>query len=107
MTDRKKPSAALWITVALVVALMAYPLSFGPACWIASHCGQNQLIFESAYIPLIWIANRKPSAWDLLRPYAKCGMPDDGLIYLPQCGDSGSYFIDRDRFFVLGRLRRR
>jgi hypothetical protein len=30
---RKHPSVAFWITVALVAVLVAYPLSFGPACW--------------------------------------------------------------------------
>ena len=33
-SSRKPPSATFWITVALVVALAAYPLSFGPACWL-------------------------------------------------------------------------
>jgi hypothetical protein len=33
MTSRKHPSAAFWVTVVVVVALVAYPLSFGPACW--------------------------------------------------------------------------
>jgi len=32
--DRKPPStSAVWITVALLAVLVAYPLSFGPACW--------------------------------------------------------------------------
>jgi hypothetical protein len=35
MTDRKKPTAGFWITVALVAVLVLYPLSFGPACWLA------------------------------------------------------------------------
>jgi len=30
---RSHSSAAFWITVALVVLLVGYPLSFGPACW--------------------------------------------------------------------------
>jgi hypothetical protein len=34
MTDRKKPGVAFWASVVLVTAL-AYPLSFGPACWLA------------------------------------------------------------------------
>ena len=33
MTSRQ-PSAAFWITVALVAVLVGYPLSFGPACWL-------------------------------------------------------------------------
>ena len=31
MTDRKKPGVAFWATVVVVVVLVAYPLSFGPA----------------------------------------------------------------------------
>jgi hypothetical protein len=34
MTDRKKPGVAFWVTV---VALVGYPLSFGPACWWLSN----------------------------------------------------------------------
>jgi hypothetical protein len=33
--DRKHPSAGFWITVALVAALVGYPLSFGPWLWVA------------------------------------------------------------------------
>jgi hypothetical protein len=34
MTDdpKKKPTAGFWVTVGLLVALVAYPLSFGPVC---------------------------------------------------------------------------
>ena len=35
-SDRKKPGVAFWATVVVVVGLMAYPLSFGPACWLTS-----------------------------------------------------------------------
>ncbi len=33
MTDRKKPGVTFWATVAVVVALVAYPLSIGPVMW--------------------------------------------------------------------------
>jgi hypothetical protein len=33
MTHDRHPSAAFWITVALIAVLVGYPLSFGPACW--------------------------------------------------------------------------
>jgi hypothetical protein len=33
MTSRKQPGVAFWATVVVVVALVGYPLSFGPACW--------------------------------------------------------------------------
>jgi hypothetical protein len=35
-TSRKKPGVAFWATVVVVVVLVAYPLSFGPACWLAA-----------------------------------------------------------------------
>ena len=35
MTSRKKPGVAFWATVVVVVVLM-YPISFGPACWLAN-----------------------------------------------------------------------
>jgi hypothetical protein len=34
MTDRKKPGVGFWATVVVVVVLL-YPISFGPACWSA------------------------------------------------------------------------
>ena len=36
MTERKKSGVAFWAAVVLVVLLVGYPLSFGPACWITS-----------------------------------------------------------------------
>ncbi len=106
MTSGKKPGIAFWATVVLVLVL-AYPLSFGPACWITSRAEWLQPAFEYAFWPLVWAANRTtPASWDLLRPYATCGMPEMGLIPLPECDDSGSYFLDRDRFFVPGSQRR-
>jgi hypothetical protein len=35
-SDRRKPSAGFWITVTLVVVLVAYPLSYGPVVWCES-----------------------------------------------------------------------
>jgi hypothetical protein len=32
--ERKKPGVTFWATVVMVVTLVAYPLSFGPACWL-------------------------------------------------------------------------
>ena len=62
MTSRKPPSAALWITVVLVGALAGYPLSFGPACWLADH--RIAPIHETAaiYRPILIAAYRGPVA---------------------------------------------
>ena len=36
MSNRKKPSAGFWITVALVAILVGYPLSLIPLLWLDS-----------------------------------------------------------------------
>ncbi len=58
-SDRKKPGVAFWATL-LVVVLVAYPLSFGPACWMMSR--GSLPIFPTAYPywPLVVSANAAP-----------------------------------------------
>ncbi len=62
MTSRKQPSAAFWATVVVVVALVAYPLSFGPACWINSRIGRGDQLVANAYQPILSVAWRGPRA---------------------------------------------
>ncbi len=59
MTSRKKPSAGFWITVALV-AVLAYPASFGPACWISSRSGIGGSVVNFAYQPMLGMAFEGP-----------------------------------------------
>jgi len=68
--SRKKPGVAFWATVVLVVAL-AYPVSFGPACWKKKgrkkgpgRPGQDILecpLFSLAFGPACWITSRTNS----------------------------------------------
>lgn len=57
MTDRKKPGVACWASVVLVVVLLGYPLSFGPACWISSRCGKGDEFVSTTYEPLLRMAH--------------------------------------------------
>jgi hypothetical protein len=57
--DRKKPGVAFWATV-VVVVLVAYPLSLGPALWISSHTAPREKSVLIAYRPLAWIIGRSP-----------------------------------------------
>jgi hypothetical protein len=62
-TDRKKPTAGFWITVALVAVLVAYPLSLGPIIWIFGHTSPPLSAFQIAgwiYEPLDWTIKRSP-----------------------------------------------
>jgi hypothetical protein len=61
MTDRKKPGVAFWGTVVLVL-VMAYPLSFGPACWLYSR-SESLEIWETSdriYYPILWACWHAP-----------------------------------------------
>jgi hypothetical protein len=49
--DRKQPGVAFWATVALVVVLVGYPLSFGPACWWFSTTEQLRLACDQINRP--------------------------------------------------------
>ena len=58
-SDRKKPGVAFWATVAVVVVL-AYPLSFGPACWITSRVNIGVPVVNCVYLPILWIRDVSP-----------------------------------------------
>jgi hypothetical protein len=73
--DRKHPSAAFWISVALVAVLVGYPLSFGPACWIASR-SENWKI-STFYWPIQTYVPYCPGGGAAVDWYAKVCMPND------------------------------
>src|SRR6266478_6093011 len=66
-TDRKKPGVTFWATL-VVVALVLYVLSFGPACWLCAHDVLPVRATSIAYWPLLVEARReflgdKPARW--------------------------------------------
>jgi hypothetical protein len=66
VNSRKKPGVAFWATVAVVAALVGYPLSWGPVCWIRSDfLGDADWAMEmyfTIYGPLLWIDERAPDS---------------------------------------------
>lgn len=65
MTEHNHPTAGFWIAVALVVVLLGYPLSFGPACWLCDHGfvkeGDATLAaLRVVYSPIAWIHDHGP-----------------------------------------------
>jgi hypothetical protein len=65
MIDRKHPTAAFWITVALVVVLVGYPLSIGPAWWMTCKMGHSKRMnatFDTIYAPVL-LANENGPGW--------------------------------------------
>jgi hypothetical protein len=72
-----KPTAGFWITVALVAVLVAYPLSFGPACWIVSRINDDEQYFQALYWPIGAMALQADSVERLVRWYGELAIPDE------------------------------
>jgi hypothetical protein len=73
--EQKKGGAAFWLTVAMVAALIAYPVLFGPACYL---CEKNLLSQKVAWVmfrPMTWLARTGPAPVSrLIAGYAElCG----------------------------------
>ena len=51
----KKPGVAIWATAVVVAALVAYPLSAGPASWVCRHRLASETMVTSIYAPIIWL----------------------------------------------------
>ena len=72
VSSRKKPSAAFWITVALVAVLVGYPLSIGPAYRIFEAFGEPAWAkgaLAIIYVPIWWAAEYSPAILRLIFSY--------------------------------------
>ena|SRR5262245_6400636 len=83
--SRKKPGVAFWATVVVVMGLVGYPLSFGPACWIATRTGTAEAKpFVVAYWPIWMVINQEvPIAGDAFSLYAVIGMRSGAVLKIP------------------------
>jgi hypothetical protein len=77
--QNKRPGVAFWATIMMLVLLVGYPLSFGPACWMTSQLNAGASAIPVAYRPLTWVMSpvantvvNRVTTW-----YAKIGAPDD------------------------------
>jgi len=85
LTNRKKPGLAFCATMALVAVLVAYPLSFGPACWLATRSDDGEMMkaFHHAYRPILEVLIQLPEALDgSIQWYAGLGAPADSKPYI-------------------------
>ena len=55
MTDRKKPGVAFWATVVVVVALVGYPLSWGPVLYLEMSGWISPSLIGRFYAPVGWL----------------------------------------------------
>ena len=72
---RKKPGVAFSATVAVVVVLVAYPLSMGPAAWLAWQDWTPQwalMAYGRFYSPILHLAASGPQPiYDLVDRYIR------------------------------------
>jgi hypothetical protein len=79
--SRKQPGVAFWATVVLVVALVAYPLSFGPWCWCTSRLKGEIRSVPPVYGPITLLAETGRPAGHAIRWYASLCAPDDWELF--------------------------
>ena len=73
----KKPGVTFWAAVFAAVALVAYPLSFGPACWLASRHVAFVGLLPRVYRPIICVWDHSPRfVGEFLGWYTSVGAPD-------------------------------
>jgi len=72
-TERSKHGWIFWTAVALIV-FVGYPLSYGPAWWVAIRCHERYKTYRAfdvhfiVYAPIRWIAEKnQPFARALVR----------------------------------------
>jgi hypothetical protein len=74
--DRKKPGVAFWLTVVVVTALLAYPLSLGPAIWLTARGYFRDSTVQSFYMPVLWSAVQAESLENVVTWWGSLGVPD-------------------------------
>ena len=93
MTDRKHPSAALWITVALLAVLVGYPLSIGPAIWLTARDYFRESTVQSFYMPVLWSAAQAELLEDGLVWWGTLGVPDgEDVTFMLETDEALSVF---------------
>ena len=91
MISCKKPGVAFWATVVVVVALVAYPLSFGPVVWLTGRGYFRESTVSSVYRPVLWSTAHVESLGPGVDWWASLFLPDDQSVTLQIQTDEASY----------------
>ena len=77
MTSRNPPSAVFWATVVVVVGLAAYPLSFGPACWLVDLGYLAARPVAKSYLPILRVLEGDSWVGSAVNWYCRLGAKND------------------------------
>jgi hypothetical protein len=80
-TSRKKPGVAFWATVVVVVvALILYPLSLGPAIWLTARGYFRESTVQSFYMPFLVPAEYVELLESGVTWWGSLGVPDNKAV---------------------------
>lgn len=76
--DRKHPTVAFWIIVALLAVQVGYPLSIGPAYWLTSRSDSLIVadLFRAIYRPLCVLAKKSDAGSRAMSWYLRLLAPE-------------------------------
>lgn len=77
--NRRQWRRAFGSALAAAAVLVAYPVSFGPASWIAAGSPVCTRFVSAVYFPILRCANRSREAADIAKWYARLGGPDQSI----------------------------
>ena len=89
---RRRISATFW-AVGVLAMIVAYPLSFGPACWVNERTDANTGLISAAFYPIIRLANRSSRVSAMALWYAALGARE---------GSTPSFYGDEIGWWVEG-----
>jgi hypothetical protein len=93
----KKRRSAFWCIVTLV-SVLAYPASFGPACWIAARANPESRMLSAVYWPMgRVILEESDTISNALRWYGGLGIPAGTEVSLAYEGEPVSGHIGINR----------
>jgi hypothetical protein len=79
-SDRKKPGVVFWATVVVVVALVAYPLSIGPAIWLTARGYLRTSAVQSFYMPVLLSVEQAEPLENVVTWWGSLGVPDNKAV---------------------------
>lgn len=74
--NRKKPGVAFWASAAIIMIVVGYPLSFGPAIWLTARGNFRESTVQSFYMPILWSAAQAESLENVVTWCGSLGVPD-------------------------------
>ena|SRR5260370_487822 len=90
--ERKKPGVTFWCSIALT-AVLAYPASFGPLCWLADRQVIPDRFVAEVFSPFLHVAfERSNTAASVLNWLADAGARREGAARRIVCRETAALY---------------